>query len=82
MANSSRSSRIARVKSTVSSGSSAQVTDTLTPVQVYRSAVDLCQPNLDFHPVGKVTVMILVTVWFAAPARISSISETGLRLLV
>ena len=54
---------------------------TLTPAQVYRFASDFCQPHLDFHPVGKVTATILMTVLFAAAARISSISETCRRLV-
>jgi hypothetical protein len=55
-------------------------TGTLTPAQVYRFAVDFCQPRLAFHQVGKVTTEILLTVLFAAAARISSISETCERL--
>ena len=50
--------------------------DTLTPDQVYRFAVDFCQPRVDFHPAGKITATTLVTVSFAAAARNSSISET------
>jgi hypothetical protein len=52
----------------------------LTPAQVYRFAVDFCQPHLDLKPAGKVTATILLTVLFAAAARISSISETCGRL--
>jgi len=55
-------------------------TDTLTPAQVYRFAVDFCQPHLDFQAKGKVTATILLTVLFAAAARISSIHETCCRL--
>ena len=55
-------------------------TDTLTPGQVYRFAADFCQPHLDFQAKGKVTATILLTVRFAAAARISSISETCRRL--
>jgi hypothetical protein len=55
-------------------------TDTLTPGQVYRFAADFCQPHLDFQAKGKVTATILLTVLFAAAARISSISETCRRL--
>jgi Transposase DDE domain len=55
-------------------------TDTLTPAQVYRFAADFCQPHLDFQAKGKVTATILLTVLFAAAARISSISETCRRL--
>jgi putative transposase len=55
-------------------------TTTLTPAQVYRYAIDFCQPHLDFQGRGKVTATILLTVLFAAAARISSISETCRRL--
>ena len=55
-------------------------TNPLTPAQVYRFAVAFCQPHLAFRPVGKVTVEVLLTVLFAAAARISSISETCRRL--
>ena len=55
-------------------------TDTLTPAQVYRFAIDFCQPHLDFRGKGKVTATILLTVLFAAAARVSSISETCRRL--
>ena len=55
-------------------------TDTLTPSQVYRFAIDFCQPHLAFRLVGKVTADVLLTVLFAAAARISSISETCQRL--
>lgn len=55
-------------------------TDPLTPAQVYRFAVAFCQPHLAFRPRGKVTIEILLTVLFAAAARISSISETCQRL--
>jgi Transposase DDE domain len=55
-------------------------TTPLTPAQVYRFAVDFCQPHLDLQPAGKVTATILLTVLFAAAARISSISETCHRL--
>ena len=55
-------------------------TDTLTPGQVYRFAVDFCQPHLNFQAKGKVTATILLTVLFAAAARISSIHETCCRL--
>jgi hypothetical protein len=56
-------------------------TTPLTPAQVYRFAVDFCQPHLDLKPAGKVTATILLTVLFAAAARISSISETCRRLV-
>jgi hypothetical protein len=55
-------------------------TSTLTPAQVYRFAIDFCQPHLDFQAKGKVTATILLTVLFAAAARVSSISETCRRL--
>jgi len=55
-------------------------TTTLTPAQVYRFAIDFCQPHLDFRGKGKVTAKILLTVLFAAAARVSSISETCRRL--
>jgi Transposase DDE domain len=55
-------------------------TEPLTPAQVYRFAIAFCQPRLDFQPVGKVTAEVLLTVLFAAAARISSISETCRRL--
>jgi len=55
-------------------------TTTLTPAQVYRFAIDFCQPYLDFESKGKVTVTVLLTVLFAAAARVSSISETCRRL--
>jgi hypothetical protein len=55
-------------------------TTTLTPAQVYRFAIDFCQPHLAFRTVGKVTAEVLLSVLFAAAARISSISETCRRL--
>ena len=55
-------------------------TDPLTPAQVYRFAVAFCQPHLAFRPCGKDTIEFLLTVLFAAAARISSISETCQRL--
>src|SRR3954453_7118997 len=55
-------------------------TTALPPAQVYRCAVDFCQPHLDFRGKGKVTAEVLLTVLFAAAARISSISETCRRL--
>ena len=55
-------------------------TTSLTPAQVYRFASDFCQPHLDFQAKGKVTATILLTVLFAAAARISSISETCRRV--
>jgi Transposase DDE domain len=55
-------------------------TDTLTPSQVYRFAVDFCQPYLQFRTVGKVTGEVILSVLFAAAARLSSIHETCGRL--
>jgi hypothetical protein len=55
-------------------------TNTLTPTQVYRYAIDFCQPYLGFHTVGKVTGEVILSVLFAAAARISSIHETCGRL--
>ena len=56
-------------------------TDTLTPAQVYRFAIDFCQPYLKFRAVGKVTGEVILSVLFAAAARISSIHETCGRLV-
>jgi putative transposase len=55
-------------------------TTALTPAQVYRCALEFCQPHLDLRGQGKVTATVLLTVLFAAAARISSISETCRRL--
>jgi Transposase DDE domain len=55
-------------------------TTPLTPAQVYRFAIEFCQPHLDFRGEGKVTATVLLTVLFTAAARISSISETCGRL--
>jgi putative transposase len=55
-------------------------TNILTPAQVYRFAVDFCQPHLRFRAVGPVTAVVLLTVLFAATARMSSISATCRRL--
>ena len=55
-------------------------TDTLTPAQVYRFAVDFCRPYLQFRAVGKVAGEIILSVLFAAAARLSSIHETCRRL--
>jgi putative transposase len=55
-------------------------TNTLTPAQVYRYAIDSCQPHLRFRTVGKVTGEVILSVLFAAAARISSIHETCRRL--
>jgi hypothetical protein len=55
-------------------------TNTLTPAQVYRFAVDFCQPHLRFRAVGKVTAEVILSVLFAAAARLSSVHETCNRL--
>jgi hypothetical protein len=55
-------------------------TSTLTPAQVYRCAISFCERRLAFQSVGKVTSEVLLTVLFAAAARISSISATCGRL--
>jgi hypothetical protein len=55
-------------------------TNTLTPAQVYRFAIDSCQPHLQFRAVGKVTGEVILSVLFAAAARLSSIHETCGRL--
>jgi Transposase DDE domain len=55
-------------------------TNTLTPAQVYRFAIDFCQPHLRFRAVGKVTGEVILSVLFAAAARLSSIHETCGRL--
>ena len=55
-------------------------TSTLTPAQVYRFAIDFCQPHLQFRAVGKVTGEVILSVLFAAAARISSIHATCGRL--
>jgi putative transposase len=55
-------------------------TNTLTPGQVYRYALDFCQPHLRFRTVGKVTGEVILSILFAAAARMSSIHETCGRL--
>src|SRR3954463_5426043 len=55
-------------------------TNALTPTQVYRYAIDFCQPYLGFRTVGKVTGEVILSDLFAAAARISSIHETCGRL--
>jgi Transposase DDE domain len=55
-------------------------TNTLTPAQVYRFAIDFCQPHLRLRAVGKVTGEVILTVLFAAAARLSSIHEACGRL--
>ena len=44
-------------------------TTPLTPAQVYRFAIEFCQPHLDLRGKGKVTTTVLLTVLFAAAAR-------------
>jgi hypothetical protein len=51
-------------------------TNTVTPGQVYRYAIDSCQPYLRFRTVGKVTGEVILSILFAAAARMSSIHET------
>lgn len=51
-------------------------TNTLTPAQVDRFAVDFRQPYLKLHAAGKVVLSVL----FAAAVRIPSIHETRGRL--
>jgi hypothetical protein len=48
----------------------------LTPTQVYRYAVQVLQPHLKLRDVKQVTAQTLLTVLFAAAARISSLSDT------
>src|SRR5437763_4177280 len=55
-------------------------TNTLTPAQVYRYAIACCQPYLKLRDAKRVTARMLLTILFAAAARISSISDTCKRL--
>jgi Transposase DDE domain len=48
----------------------------LTPSQVYRYAVQVCQPHLKLRDAKTVAAEMILTVLFAAAARISSISDT------
>jgi hypothetical protein len=50
------------------------------PTQVYRYAVESCQPHLKLDDTKRVTAQMLLTVLFAAAARVSSLSETCKRL--
>jgi putative transposase len=52
----------------------------LTPTQVYRYAVQACQPHLNLRDTQKVAAQTILTVLFAAAARISSLSDTCRRL--
>lgn len=55
-------------------------TTTLAPAQVYRYAVQLFQPYIKFRDKANVTGSMILTVLFAAAARISSLSDTCQRL--
>jgi hypothetical protein len=48
----------------------------LTPTQVYRYAVQACQPYLKLRDAKNVAGELILTVLFAAAARISSLSDT------
>jgi putative transposase len=52
----------------------------LTPTQVYRYAVQAFQPHLKFRDAKHVAAQTILTVLFAAAARISSLSDTCRRL--
>jgi Transposase DDE domain len=52
----------------------------LTPDRVYRYAVQSCQPHLKLRDAKKVAGQTILTVLFAAAARISSLSDTCRRL--
>jgi hypothetical protein len=56
-------------------------TNPLTPDQVYRYAVACCQPHLKLRDVKAITGSMLLTIVFAAAARIASLSATCRRLL-
>lgn len=55
-------------------------TSTLTPAQVYRYAVQTFQPHLKLSNAKGVVAETILTVLFAAAARISSLSDTCQRL--
>jgi Transposase DDE domain len=55
-------------------------TNPLTPQQVYRYAVDAFQPHLELRDAKKIAAQTILTVLFAAAARISSLSDTCRRL--
>jgi Transposase DDE domain len=55
-------------------------TSTLTPAQVYRYAVQAFQPHLKLSNAKGVAAETILTVLFAAAARISSLSDTCQRL--
>jgi hypothetical protein len=52
----------------------------LTPTQVYRYAVQACQPHLKLGGAQKALGKMILTVLFAAAARVSSLSDTCRRL--
>jgi hypothetical protein len=54
--------------------------DPLTPTQVYRSAVQAFQPHLKLGGTKKALGSMVLTVLFAAAARVSSLSDTCRRL--
>jgi hypothetical protein len=54
--------------------------DPLTPDRVYRYAVQSCQPHLKLGGPKKALGQMILTVLFAAAARISSLSDTCRRL--
>lgn len=55
-------------------------TNPLTPTQVYRYAVQAFQPHLKLTNAKRVAADMILTVLFAAAARISSLSDTCQRL--
>src|SRR5918996_1168217 len=55
-------------------------TNPLTPAQVYRYAVQACQPYLKLRDTRTTAAHLTLTVLFAAAARISSLSDTCRRL--
>jgi hypothetical protein len=52
----------------------------LTPTPVYRYAVQACQPHLQLRDATNIAAQTILTVLFAAAARISSLSDTGRQL--
>jgi hypothetical protein len=52
----------------------------LTPTQVYRYAGQACQPHLKLGGTKKALGSMILTVLFAAAARVSSLSDTCRRL--
>ena len=61
-------------------GTIRKSTNTLTPTQVYRYTVESCQPHLKLGDTKGVTSQMLLTILFAAAARVSSLSDTCKRL--